>query len=96
MKFGTVLKDLLKMNNISQQELATKIGVSQRAVSKWINLQSEPTESAIKNCAKYFNVSSDYLLGLEDEAGRKTYDKTFNNHNHIVNNGTINQINQLR
>lgn len=67
MKFGTVLKELLKENGIRQQQLANEIGVSQRAVSKWINLQSEPTESAIKNCARYFNVSSDYLLGLEDE-----------------------------
>ena len=67
MKFGIVLKELLKENGISQQQLANEIGVSQRAVSKWINLQSEPTESAIKNCARYFNVSSDYLLGLEDE-----------------------------
>ena len=67
MKFGIVLKELLKEKGISQQQLANEIGVSQRAVSKWINLQSEPTESAIKNCARYFNVSSDYILGLKDE-----------------------------
>ena len=67
MEFGNRLKELLKENHLSQAALATGIGVSQRAVSKWINNQSEPTESAIVNCAKYFDVSADYLLGLKDE-----------------------------
>ncbi|MDE7182177.1 MAG: helix-turn-helix domain-containing protein [Clostridia bacterium] len=66
MEFGNRLKDLLKEKNISQETLARHIGVSQRAVSKWINLQSEPTESAIVNCAKFFEVSADFILGLSD------------------------------
>ena len=71
MTFGLMLKSLMIENKITQQELASRIGVSQRAVSKWVNLQSEPTESAIVACAKYFNVTSDYILRLEDESGRK-------------------------
>ncbi|MBD5632208.1 MAG: helix-turn-helix transcriptional regulator [Clostridia bacterium] len=66
MEFGNRLKDLLKDKNISQETLAKHIGVSQRAVSKWINHQSEPTESAIVNCAKFFEVSADFILGLSD------------------------------
>lgn len=66
MEFGNRLKELLKETGISQQTLAKNIGVSQRAVSKWINHQAEPTESSIVNCAKYFGVSTDYILGLED------------------------------
>lgn len=66
MEFGNRLKDLLKEKNISQETLAKNIGVSQHAVSKWINLQSEPTESAIVNCAKFFEVSADFILGLSD------------------------------
>jgi len=72
MRFGEILKLLMNENKTSQDKLARAIGVSQRAVSKWVNLQSEPTESAIINCAKYFDVSADYILGLEDESGRKT------------------------
>ncbi|MDE7301293.1 MAG: helix-turn-helix domain-containing protein [Clostridia bacterium] len=66
MEFGNRLKDLLRENNISQETLAKSIGVSQRAVSKWINHQAEPTESSIVNCAKYFEVSADFILGLTD------------------------------
>ncbi|MDE7453619.1 MAG: helix-turn-helix domain-containing protein [Clostridia bacterium] len=67
MEFGNRLKELLKEKEISQQTLATAIGVSQRAVSKWINFQAEPTESSIVNCAKFFGVSADYILGLKDD-----------------------------
>ena len=71
MGFGETLRRLMKEEKISQEKLARSIGVSQRAVSKWINLQSEPTESAIVACALFFSVSSDYILGLEDECGSK-------------------------
>lgn len=66
MEFGKRLKELIKEKGISQQALAESIGFSQRAVSKWINQQAEPTENAIVKCAKYFGVSTDYLLGLSD------------------------------
>lgn len=66
MGFGIRLKELLKEKAISQETLAKNIGVSQRAVSKWINLQAEPTETSIVNCAKFFEVSTDYILGLSD------------------------------
>ena len=69
MSFSNTLKDLLNENNISQSRLASAIGFSQRAISKWINAQSEPTEKAITLCAEYFDVSADYLLGLSDDLG---------------------------
>ncbi|MBQ9081566.1 MAG: helix-turn-helix transcriptional regulator [Clostridia bacterium] len=71
MIFGKRLKELLEENKISQQVFAEKIGYSQRGVSRWINLQSEPTEGAIRKTAIFFDVSTDYLLGLEDETGVK-------------------------
>lgn len=51
MSFASTLKDLLNENAISQARLASAIGFSQRAVSKWINAQAEPTETAIISCA---------------------------------------------
>lgn len=93
MKFGQVLYNLMKQKKITQQQLAEKIEVSQRAVSKWINLQSEPTETAIVKCANFFDVSADYILGIEDESGRRTYNTV---NNHIADNhGTINQTNNF-
>lgn len=67
MEFGNRLKELLKERGISQETLAKNIGVSQRAVSKWVNNQAEPTESSIVKCAKYFEVSADFILGLKEE-----------------------------
>lgn len=72
MFFGESLKNLMEENQISQSELAKNIGYTQRAVSKWVNKQSEPTETAIKECAKFFCVSTDYLLGLSDDLDVKT------------------------
>ena len=66
MEFAKRLAQLMKENKISQEYLAKEIGYSQRAVSKWINEQSEPSATAIVLCAKYFDVSTDYILGLID------------------------------
>lgn len=63
MSFGTILKDLLKEHGLTQSGLASEIGYTQRAISKWINQEAEPTESAINRVANYFHVTSDALLG---------------------------------
>lgn len=65
MKFGNILKLLMLEGEITQQKLANEIGYAQRTVSSWINNQSEPTETAIIKCAEFFEVSTDYLLGLD-------------------------------
>ena len=66
MDFAKRLAQLMQETNTTQTKLAQAIGYTQRAVSKWVNGQAEPTASAIKKCAEFFDVSSDYLLGLED------------------------------
>ncbi len=63
MTFGTIVKELMKEHGLTQAALAEGIGYSQRAVSKWINHEVEPTESAINRVAEYFKVSADFLLG---------------------------------
>ena len=72
MSFSNTLKELLSDNSISQSHLASAIGFSQRAVSKWINAQAEPTETAITLCAEFFGISVDEMLGLSDELGTPT------------------------
>lgn len=66
------LKELRKENNISLMTLGKAIGVSDVAVMKWEKNLSEPTASNIKNLAIYFDVSSDYLLGIENYDFTKT------------------------
>ncbi len=70
MNFGTILKNLMDEHKLTQSGLAVAIGYTQRAISKWVNEQAEPTETAIKKIADYFGVSTDYLLGrTEDDFG---------------------------
>lgn len=63
-KIGSRIKELRKNLNISQQQLAKEIGVSQKAIDFWEKGINEPKASFIINLAIFFNVSTDYLLGL--------------------------------
>ena len=64
--FANRLTDLLKENNLSKRAFAAKIGVSATSVSDWTNGKVQPTAENIYSIAEQFNVSADYLLGLED------------------------------
>ncbi len=66
MEFGKILKLLLVEHDLTQSDLALSIGFSQRAVSRWVNEESEPSETAIKKTAKFFGVTTDYLLGADE------------------------------
>ena len=59
------LKELRKNFNISQVTLAKELGVSKQCVSNWENDNILPSIDMLIKIAKYFNVSTDYLLGLE-------------------------------
>ena len=63
---GIKLKELRLDRNISQRELAKNIGFGQAAIARWEKNLQLPNFDAILKIAKYFNVSTDYLLGLED------------------------------
>lgn len=71
--FASRLTELLKENNLSKRSFAQKIGVSAMSVSDWSNGKVQPTAESIYVVTLFFNVSADYLLGLEDETGVKTY-----------------------
>ena len=66
MEFKNRLKELRISLNLSQMQLAMKTNLSQSAIAKWELGKTEPTASAIITLAKFFNESTDYLLGLED------------------------------
>lgn len=66
MKFKDRLKELRLQKNLSQMQLALKTNLSQSAIAKWELGKTEPTASAIITLAKFFNETTDYILGLED------------------------------
>ena len=75
------LRELRLMHKMSQSDLAKAIHVSQQAITKWETGKSEPSSSNIVDIYKYFNVSSDYLLGATDE---KTPDKDMSKNQKLV------------
>lgn len=60
---GNIIKELRTSKNMSQQELAKNIGVSQKAIDFWEREINEPKASYIVKLADFFEVSTDFLLG---------------------------------
>lgn len=64
--FGERLKDLRKSNNLSQEELASQFKVQKSSISNWETNKSTPSFELLKEISKYFNVSTDFLLGIDE------------------------------
>ena len=60
------LKDLREDHDLTQADIAELLGTTRQQVSKWeTGAQMMGVDKYIK-LAKYYNVSTDYLLGLID------------------------------
>lgn len=64
--FAERLKELRQENNLSYAQLAKEIGVSYVAIGRWERSERTPNIEVLVALAKYFKVSTDYLVGLED------------------------------
>lgn len=62
MKFHEKLYKERKKKGLSQEELAEKLDVSRQAVSKWETGESVPETTKLIMIAKFFEVTTDYLL----------------------------------
>lgn len=60
------LKTLRTERKLSQKQLAIDLKTTNSSICDWENGRSEPNIETLINIAKYFNVTTDYLLGLED------------------------------
>lgn len=64
-----IAKRLLELRceyNLTQTQLAKNLGVSQDTISLWERNKSNPDAEMLIKLAKFYNTSSDYILGLED------------------------------
>ena len=69
---GERLKELLEKNNMSQRELAEKIGITEVTISRYISAQRIPKATEIAKLADALNCSCDYLLGFQNELTKET------------------------
>ena len=65
-KFCQRLKELRLSENLTQKELAIKLGKSRTTVYEWERNGHEPDYDTLIDIAEFFNVSLDYLLGNID------------------------------
>lgn len=64
--FAERLKELRIEHNLSFKALSKYVNITHSSLCRWENKISEPQASQIISLAKFFRVSTDYLLGLED------------------------------
>lgn len=65
MEFNEVLKYLRKRDNLTQEELAQKLGISAAAIGLYEQKRRSPDNELLQKIAKLFRVSIDYLLGFD-------------------------------
>lgn len=63
---GTRIQELRGAFGWSQVELAKRLGVAKQTVSNWENENIQPSIEMLVRLARQFNVTTDYLLGLEN------------------------------
>lgn len=66
MNFNVRLKQQRQKHKLTQGELATILGLKPTAISNYESNRNEPSFQKLVLLSKYFDVSSDYLLGISD------------------------------
>lgn len=61
------IRELRGSRGISQIQLAGKLGVTKQSVSNWENDNILPSIEMLVKIANFFEVSTDYLLGLDNK-----------------------------
>lgn len=64
--FGNVLKTLRLRNNMTQAQLSQKLDLTKSVISAYETGLRLPSYDVLIHIAQIFNVSTDYLLGLEN------------------------------
>ena len=63
---GARIKELRKAFGLSQVDLASRMEVTKQTISNWENENIQPSIDMLVGLANVFNVTTDYLLGLDD------------------------------
>lgn len=65
--FGNRILELRTQRKLSQAELATMLGVTNKAVSKWETGRAKPTTNMLRKLAAIFKIDMNELLSMKDE-----------------------------
>lgn len=74
-KIGNIISKLRKEKGWTQSELAKKLQVSDKAISKWESNRGDPSIEFFPRLAELFNVTIDYLMTGKEQEGMSTISK---------------------
>ena len=74
-KFSYRLTVLLDEHNMSQTQLAKKVGTTNVTICRYINGERIPRIDVVSKIASVFNVSLDYLLGISENVDTENLTK---------------------
>lgn len=93
--FYKLLKTERIKKGLSQMALAKILGISQQTIGSWETGRTSPDLETLVKIAKFFNVSTDYLLGISDSFDKKNTEELecfspddieiFNKYSHLPN-----------
>ena len=69
--FGERLKQIRKEFNLTQAQVGEYLSLSKMTVSAWETNKQEPCIDDLRKLAILFEITSDYLIGLEKEDGTR-------------------------
>ena len=64
---GVRIAETLEKRNMTQKELAERLGISEGVISRYISGDREPKPEMVANLATALNTTSDHLLGIEND-----------------------------
>lgn len=65
--FKEKIKELMNSRNVSQRELANELNITESAMSRYISGERKPRVDILTKLARYFDVSIEELIGVENE-----------------------------
>ena len=80
MTFGKTIKALRRKAHMTQEKLAELLSISPQAISRWETDAAMPDISLLPPLANLFNVTTDFLLGMENyqkDLRKEEFDKAF-------------------
>ena len=82
--FQIHLRELRRENRMTQKDLASLLNTTDDSIFSWEKGRSQPSIETIRKLCTIFDVSADYLIGLEDETGAKIKNAIYDNHGNIT------------
>ncbi len=86
---GDNLKQLRREQNLTQEQLASLLGVSYQSVSRWENNLCYPDIELLPVIADFFKITVDKLLGINEQLEKQTVEACLAEFQHAISRGDV-------